>query len=136
MVFSCRIHLAWIADGPDESVKPEFRREACRGPPMQGERPTAPASYVAKQPDQPPVHVAIHLLELPGGVPRAEVVPPAPQNRIEEIYHLPDVLQPRPATAVSQLPDLRTDSVHRPRRRPPEQVLSPLEAREHDAQIA
>src|SRR6266487_4990791 len=136
MVFSCRIHLAWIADGPDESVEAEFGREACGGPLEQRERPTAPASYVVEQPDQPLVHIAIHLLELPGGIPCAEVVAPAPQDGIEEIYHLPDVLQTRPAAAVRQLPDLCANAFHRPRRRPPEQVLSPLEVREHDAQIA
>src|SRR5712691_101958 len=136
MVFSCRIHLAGIADGPDKSVEPEICREARRGPLAQEERPTAPAAHVSKQPDQPLIHVAVYLLKLQRGVSRAEVVAPAPQDGIEEIDHLLDVLQPRPATAVSQLPDSRADAVHRPRGRPPEQVLAPLEVREHDVQVA
>src|ERR671925_366503 len=110
-----------MADGPDESVEPEVCREACRRPFAQAEGTTIPTAYVTQQPDQPPVHVAIHLLKLPGGVPRAEVVPPAPEDRIEDIHDLPNVLHPRPAAAVRQLPDSCTDALHRPRRRPPEE---------------
>src|SRR5262245_42748610 len=111
MVFSCRVHLAWMADGPDESVEPEVRSEACRGPLTQGERPTAPAAHVSKQPDQPLVHVPVHLLELQRGVSRAEVVAPAPQDGIEEIDHLPDILQSSPAAAVCQPPDSHADAL-------------------------
>src|SRR5215470_14303865 len=125
-----------MADGPDESVEPEVCRNAGGGPLAQGERPTAPAASVRQQPDEPRVHVAVHLLELPGGVPRAKVVTPPSQDGIEDSHDLSDVLHPRPATAVRQLADSRADALHRPRRRPPEEVLPPLEVREHDPQIA
>ena len=49
---------------------------------------------------KPPVYEAIDLLELARGVPRAKVVTPTPQDRIDHPDHVPDVFHPCPAAAV------------------------------------
>lgn len=73
---------------PDESVEAKLLREASWSPLPHYKRASPPTAYARQQPDQPLVHVAVHLLKLPGGVPRAEVVAPATQDGIEDLDDL------------------------------------------------
>src|SRR5258708_39889640 len=127
---------AGIANRPDESVKAKLGHEASRSPLPHFERASPPAADARQQPDQPLVHVAVHLLKPPGGVPGAKVVAPATQDGVEDHDDLPDVPQTRPTTAVRKLPDAGADASHRPRGRPPENILPPFETREHYTQVA
>jgi hypothetical protein len=51
-----------MANRPDEPLETEISHEASRRPIPQFERTSSPIATVPQQPDQPLVHVAIHLL--------------------------------------------------------------------------
>src|SRR5579864_4768480 len=67
------------------------------------------------------IDIAIQLIELPFGVPRPEVVSPAPEHRIQRGDDLLHVFPAVPRSG--QLMHALSDSLHRFGRRPPLHVI-------------
>src|ERR1700752_1193584 len=81
-----------------------------------------PAALLDHQALQAPFDVPVDLPELDGGVPGAEVVPPAAQQRVQVRDHLADVRSDAVAAGagVYFLPE----PLHRPLRGPAVQVIA------------
>src|SRR3972149_6140454 len=136
MVFSRRMHSSGIANGTEQLIEAVLLYEAPVRPLAHVKRSPAPATPTRQQTHQAPVHMAIDLLELQRRVACPKVVTPASQHGVEHPDHLPDVAHPRPAPTRRQLPDPSPKGLHRPGRRPAEQIRLTLEVGAPDPQVA
>src|SRR5487761_435432 len=121
------IFLTWlrclrIADGAGELVQ-ALPVQPFLGPLVRLPGSQVPAAFLDQQAFEPPRGVPVDLTELDGGVPGAEVVTPAAQQRVQVRDHLADILHPDAVTA-GAVPDLLPDALHRPLRRPAVQVVA------------
>src|SRR5258708_7640487 len=121
MIFLTWLRCPRIADGAPEPVQavpvePVFR------PRLGLTGPQVPAPLLDHQGAEPPHDVVVGLAELIGGVPGAEVVTPAAQDRIEVRDHVADVGPG--AVPAGPVPDFRPEPLHRPLRGPAVQVVA------------
>src|SRR5208283_1567939 len=85
--------------------------------------PEVTAPLFDHQAAEPEYYVVVGLAEFIGGVPGAEVVAPAAQQRIQVRDHLTDVLH-SDAVAAGAVPDLGPEPFHRLLRGPAVQVVA------------
>src|ERR1700730_17734496 len=122
MIFCAWLRCLRIADRAGELVQAQ-PVQPFLGPLVRLPGAQVPAALLDQQAFQPPCGVPVDLTELDGGVPGAEVVTPAAQQRVQDRDHVTDVLDPY-AVAAGTIPDLLPDALHRPLRGPAVQVVA------------
>src|SRR5579859_6708222 len=121
MIFCAWLRCPRIADRAAEPVEP-VPVEPVFGPRTGLPGVQVPTPFPDHQGAEPPHDVAVSLDELHGGVPGAEVVPPAAQQRVQIRDHLADV---RPhAIPTGTGTDFLPEPLHRPLRGPAVQVVA------------
>src|ERR1019366_3916762 len=110
MIFLTWLRRLRITDGPAEAVQAPSLEPLTR-PLISLPSAQVAAPLLDHQAVEPPRHVPVGLDELNGGVPGAEVVAPAAQQRIEIRDHLADVLYAY-AAAAGPVRDLVPEPFH------------------------
>src|SRR6266702_7346845 len=107
MIFLTWLRCLRIADGTAEPVQ-ALSLEPLACPPVSLPGAQVPAPLLHHQALEPPRHMPVDLNELVSGVPGAEVVAPAAQQRVQVRDHLADILRPcavAPGTGTDLLPE-------------------------------
>src|SRR5258708_9551828 len=121
MIFLTWLRCLRIADRAAEPVEPvPVEPVLCPGLRLSGSQ--VPTPFLDHQATEPSHHVVVGLPELDGGVPGAEVVPPAAQQRGQVRDHLADIspCAVAPGAGVDFLPE----PFHRLLRGPAVQVVA------------
>src|ERR1700728_835646 len=122
MIFLTWLRCLRVADGAGELVQAEpVQPFLCPLADLSGAQ--VPAAFLDQKTFQAPRDVPVDLAELGGGVPGAEVVAPAAQQRVDIRDHFADVFHPH-AVAAGSGPDLVPEPLHRLLRGPAVQVVA------------